>query len=145
MSIFYSHLRSQNQFQWEGEIIRCEFISATEVHLRPLSKTNAIDFSPAASQSNSLRKVHFSRATLQSALESSLFSLIKPKRRVFLTYILSFRLDFPPLLAYFWCYCFLFGRKKESANKREQERRKERKEQGKKQRKRKRFSCLISR
>lgn len=142
MSVFYSHLRSRNQFQWEGETIKCEFISATEVHLRPLSKTNAID--PAASQSNSLRKVHFCRVTLQSALESSPFSLIKPKRRVSSpTYSHSFSTFLPSWPISGATVSCLEERKRMKENKKD--RKKGRKERGKKQRKRKRFSCLISR
>lgn len=54
----------ETSFSGRGEIIKCELVSATEVHLRPLSETNAIvDFSPAASRSNSLQKVHFCRVT----------------------------------------------------------------------------------
>ena len=68
LSAFFSEISKNFQcFQWVREIIKCEFISATEGHLRPLSKTNHIN----RSRSNSPRKVHFFCQVLisQSALE----------------------------------------------------------------------------
>lgn len=66
-----------------GGVIKCEFVKCHWSSPEALKwKTNTIDFSPAASRSNSLRKVHFCRVASQSALESSVF-IVKSLREGF--------------------------------------------------------------
>lgn len=82
MSIFLNTSEVSSQCGGGG-VIKCEFIKCHWSSPEALKwKTNTIDFSPAASRSKSLRKVHFCRVTSQSALESSVF-IVKSLREGF--------------------------------------------------------------